>query len=121
MANRLVWVDIPVVNLDRAIQFYSATLGAPVTKTEYPGFSIGLLPHEKETDIFGCLHVSEEVKPSRDGPLIYLNASGRLDAAEAAIAPNGGTVLEPRHAIGPHGFRVVALDSEGNRIAYHSM
>jgi predicted enzyme related to lactoylglutathione lyase len=24
------------------------------------------------------------------------------------------------HAIGPHGFRAVLLDSEGNRIALHS-
>ncbi|SVD94687.1 uncharacterized protein METZ01_LOCUS447541 [marine metagenome] len=24
------------------------------------------------------------------------------------------------HSIGPHGFRAVALDSEGNRVALHS-
>jgi hypothetical protein len=29
-------------------------------------------------------------------------------------------VLEAMHAIGPHGFRAVVLDSEGNRIALHS-
>jgi predicted enzyme related to lactoylglutathione lyase len=28
--------------------------------------------------------------------------------------------LLTKHAIGPHGFRTVILDSEGNRIALHS-
>lgn len=30
MAHQIVWFDIPVLNLDRAIRFYSAVLGAPV-------------------------------------------------------------------------------------------
>jgi len=30
-------------------------------------------------------------------------------------------VLQPKHPIGPYGFRAVVLDSEGNRIALHSM
>ena len=32
MANQIVWCDIPVKDLDRAISFYSAVLGKPVTK-----------------------------------------------------------------------------------------
>src|SRR4051812_29513612 len=34
MANQLVWVDIPVDDLDRAIGFYSLLLGAPIRKEE---------------------------------------------------------------------------------------
>jgi hypothetical protein len=33
---------------------------------------------------------------------------------------NGGKVIEDTHAIGPHGFRALLVDSEGNRIAVHS-
>jgi hypothetical protein len=33
---------------------------------------------------------------------------------------HGGKVLQPPHAIGPHGFRAVILDSDGNRLALHS-
>ena len=58
MANTLVWVDIPVTDLDRAIRFYSAVLGAPVSKQDYPGMSIGLLPGGDE-DVTGCLHRSD--------------------------------------------------------------
>lgn len=119
MANSVVWVDIPVLDLDRATRFYSAVLGAEVTKQEYPGMAIALLPGY-ESDVSGCLFVKEDERPSATGPLIYLNAQGRLDEAIAAVEPNGGKVLQPRHQIGPHGFRAVLVDSEGNRVALHS-
>jgi predicted enzyme related to lactoylglutathione lyase len=120
MANKLVWVDIPTVNLDRAIRFYSAVLGGQVEKQEYPGMVIATLPG-KEGESSGCLYVSETVKPSADGPLVYLNVHGRLDEALEAVGPSGGRVLEPKVSIAPFGFRGVILDTEGNRIALHSM
>jgi uncharacterized protein len=119
MANTVVWVDIPVVDLARACAFYSAVLGAEIGKMDYPGGSIGLLPGAGE-EASGCLYESEDTKPSDQGPLVYLNCTGRLAEAEAAVAPAGGKVLMPSHQIGPHGFRAVILDSEGNRIALHS-
>lgn len=47
MANQIVWCDIPVLDLDRAIRFYSVVLGAVVKKQEFPGTSIGILPHDE--------------------------------------------------------------------------
>lgn len=119
MANSVVWVDIPVLDLDRAIRFYSAVLNGEVTKQEYPGMAIGLLPGY-DSDVSGCLFTKADELPSVTGPLLYLNAAGRLDEAIAAVEPNGGKVLEARHQIGPHGYRAIILDSEGNRLALHS-
>src|SRR4029079_12977240 len=78
MAHQVVWFDIPVLDLDRAIRFYSAVLGAPVKKEEFPGMSIGVLPHAG-SDVSGCLHQSDADRPADHGPLLYLNAAGRLD------------------------------------------
>jgi predicted enzyme related to lactoylglutathione lyase len=50
-----------------------------------------------------------------------LNCQGRLGDAVAAVAAHGGSVLEPKQSIAPHGFRAVIRDSEGNRVALHSM
>lgn len=119
MANQIVWCDIPVIDLDRAIRFYSAILGKPVSKETHPGMTFGLLPHEG-TEVGACLSPGADVKPSACGPLIYLNCDGRLDAAVAAVEPNGGEILKPKHEIGPYGSRAIVLDSEGNRIALHS-
>jgi hypothetical protein len=88
------------------------------------GFEYGLLPHE-EQGASGCLCVSAdsaglENKPSQSGPLIYLSVEGRLDDAVKAVRANGGKVLQEKQQIGPHGFRAVIVDSEGNRIALHS-
>jgi predicted enzyme related to lactoylglutathione lyase len=120
MANHIVWVDIPVLKLDRAIRFYSAVIGSQVEKQVYPGMTIGSFPH-KDGEAAGCLYTSETVKPSADGPLVYLNVHGRIDEAIEAVEPSGGRVLQQKEAIGPFGFRAVVLDTEGNRIALHSM
>ena len=121
MSHRIVWVDLPVTDLDRAIRFYSAVLGMTVTKEAGPGFTFGLLPHG-EGEVGGCLFVpGPDDAPSKTGPLVYLNAEGRLPQAVAAVAALGGQVLQPIHPIGPHGFRAVGLDSEGNRLALHAM
>jgi uncharacterized protein len=121
MTNQVVWVDIPVLDLDRAMRFYSAVLGNPVQKQDYPGMSIGLLPgYDGENCVSGCLFTRADEKPCDRGLLVYLNANGRLDQAVAAVEANGGKVIQPKHAIGPHGFRAVVHDSEGNRIALHS-
>jgi predicted enzyme related to lactoylglutathione lyase len=119
VANQVVWVDIPVLDLDRAVRFYSAILGSAVQKQNYPGMTIALLPGT-DSDVTGCLFARDGEQPSDRGLLVYLNAQGRLDQAIAAVEPNGGKVLQPKHPIGPYGFRAVILDSEGNRVALHS-
>jgi predicted enzyme related to lactoylglutathione lyase len=117
--NTLVWTDIPVVDLHRAVAFYSKVLNEPTTLQKGDACEFGLLPHTG-TNASGCLVVSSDSKPSSNGTLIYLSANGRLDDAVRAVAENGGKVLDPKHAIGPYGFRAIVLDSEGNRIALHS-
>jgi len=121
MSNTFVWVDIPVRDLDRAIAFYAAVTGRPVDKVGGPGFAFGLFPHEGN-QVGGCLVASEgHAQPALGGPLVYIDASGRLDAAVAAAQAAGGRVLQARHSIAPNGFRAVIVDSEGNRVALHAM
>lgn len=118
-ANQIVWCDIPVIDLDRAIKFYSAVLGKPVEKQSFPGMTFGLLPHAQDS-VSGCLVEMKDRKPSQDGPQVYLNCEGRLDIAISQVELNGGKVVQPKHPIGPYGFRAVVVDTEGNRIALHS-
>ena len=118
--NQFVWVDIPVTDLNRAISFYSAVLGAPVSRQGGPGFFFGLLANA-DHGVGGCLvQGGTDNAPSRQGPLVYLNAGGRLHEAVRTVQQLGGTVRQGEHQIGEHGWRAVDIDSEGNRIALHS-
>ena len=119
--HQVVWFDIPVRDLDRALRFYSAVLGTRLKKEQAgPGVAIAVLPHA-EGSIGGSLVQTMDSKPSESGPLLYLNANGRLDEALNAVESHGGRVLSARHSIEPFGFRAIVLDSEGNRVALHSM
>ena len=115
--NRAVWFDIPVADLDRAVAFYRAVLGVRVDKQTIGEFSLGVLEHEGGN--VGCLVLNKE-EIAAGGVLIYLNVNGHIRDAVSKVVPNGGSVIEDTHSLGPHGFRAIVLDSEGNRIALHS-
>lgn len=115
--NRAVWFDIPVVDLERATRFYSRVLAIEVSLESFGEFRFSVFEHESGNG--GCL-VPNPAEVSRIGVLLYLNADGRLRDAVAEVAKCGGTVVEDVHPIGPHGFRAIVFDSEGNRVALHS-
>jgi predicted enzyme related to lactoylglutathione lyase len=115
--NRAVWFDIPVADLDRASKFYAAILGVGVNKETFGNSSFCVIEHENGNG--GCL-VPNPIEIAAGGIMLYLNADGRIRDAVDKVVPHGGTVLQPIHAIGPHGFRAIVLDSEGNRVALHS-
>jgi len=115
--NRAVWFDIPVADLDRAARFYNAVLGVPIHKHATDQFTFCVIDHDQGNG--GCLIEGRDSVTSK-GILVYMNVEGRIRAAEREALKHGGKVLESAHSIGPHGFRAVVLDSEGNRIALHS-
>jgi uncharacterized protein len=115
--NRAVWFDIPVADLDRAVNFYRAVLGVRIDKQTFGDVSLGVIEHEN--GIGGCLVLNKE-EITAGGVLLYLNVNGRIRDAVSKVVPNGGSVIQDTHSIGPHGFRAVVLDSEANRIALHS-
>ena len=60
----------------------------------------------------GQRRLQEHAVANRAG--VYLSVEGRLDDAIKAVRANSGKVLEEKTQIGPHGFRAVIVDSEGN-------
>lgn len=50
---------------------------------------------------------------SNSGILLYLNVNGRIQDAVENAENLGAKVIEPIHGIGPHEFRAIILDSEG--------
>lgn len=119
MKNNIIWFDVPVTDLDRAIRFYSAVLASPVAKEQTGSIPIGMLP-TPDGQKMGCLVTGNQARPSLDGVMIWFDVDGRLGAAVMAATENGGEILGDIHAIGGFGFRAEVKDSEGNRIALYS-
>ena len=115
--NRAVWFDVPVADVDRAIDFYAAVLGIRVHKESFQGTPFAVLEHQDGNG--GCL-IPRPEEVSAAGILVYFNVDGRIRAAVREAQKGGGMVVQDVHGIGPHGFRAIVLDSEGNRIALHS-
>mgnify|MGYP000450795181 CR=1 FL=1 len=115
--NRIVWFDLPVANLGRAVTFYQNVLAIPVSIETFGEHRFAVLDHKHGNG--GCLVVQPD-NVGTSGPLMYFNTHGRIHDALKQVEAHGGKVLEPIHPIGPHGFRALVIDSEGNRIALHS-
>jgi uncharacterized protein len=115
----IAWVDIPVKDLDRAIQFYGRTLNRPLEKERHDDFVFAMIKHGNIN--YACL-VPEAESISKDvsGILVYFNVEGRIEETVEKAKENGGEILEDIQDIGPYGFRAIIADSEGNRIALHS-
>ena len=116
--DRVVWFDLPVADLERAMKFYGAVLAIKVQKESFESSSFAVLEHGPEGN-GGCL-IPNAKEVSAAGVLVYMNVDGRIREAVRQTQRLGGKIVEPVKAIGPHGFRAVIIDSEGNRIALHS-
>ena len=117
-ADRVVWFDLPVADLERASRFYAAVLGIKVSRTSAGDFTFAVLEHGP-TGNGGCL-IPNAKEVSAAGILVYMNVDGRIRDALSQVQRHGGRVLKAIESIGAHGFRAIVLDSEGNRIALHS-
>jgi hypothetical protein len=116
--NAVVWVDIPVVDLLRAADFYYAVLDREIDITEFEEFTFATIEHTNGSG--GCLYPDSDYVPSDSGPLVYFSVEGRLADAVSQCKKLGGEVIQDTHQIGNFGMRAVIKDSEGNRIALHS-
>ena len=69
----------------------------------------------------GAIMKMDKMIPSKDGSTIYLNGGEDLNVALNKVIAAGGEVFIPKMAIGENGFIAQFIDTEGNRVALHSM
>jgi len=122
--NAISWFEIPATDLNRAQQFYETIFGTSLTALDLPNIKMRMFPLENMMDVGGAIVDSGGFhKPSAtDGPLIYLNANPDLQIVLDKVEAAGGKIMVPKTMISPeYGFMAVIIDTEGNRIAFHSL
>jgi len=116
------WFEIPVSNMDRAIKFYNEVFQIEINKQDFGSTEMGWFPFDGNAKgAPGTLIKSEgHYKPSTDGVLVYFSCED-VNNELANIEKAGGTILQTKTQISEeHGYMVVFLDTEGNRVALHS-
>ena len=111
------YFEIPVANLERAMNFYSSVFECEFSREDIHGNEMALFPFNgKNSGITGALAKGNTYKPSIEGTLIYLSTDS-IEKVLKKVALHGGEVLFPRTAAGEYGFVAEFKDLEGNRIA----
>ncbi len=116
MNTAVNWFEIPSVDFDRAVNFYTTVLGVQIRKENFMGTPNGIFMIDNESQ--GAVIFDEKVRPSHDGAVLYLNTPN-LESVVGRIESAGGKVLLPVTDIGDAGYMALFLDTEGNRIGLH--
>jgi predicted enzyme related to lactoylglutathione lyase len=118
-SNPVVYFEIPVANIERAIQFYSAVFSFEFERECIHDNEMAFFPLiEGNNGISGALAQGEIYKPTIDGTLVYLNTENIEETIDLAIE-NGAEILFPITSNGEFGYVAEFKDCEGNRIALH--
>jgi uncharacterized protein len=121
MAHAINWFEIPVKNFERAKAFYEAVLQIEMIKP-FPDMKYAMFPADMENGEIGGGIVEEQgYEPAQTGSLIYLNGGDDLSVPLSRVEAAGGKIVLPKTSIGPNGFMAHFIDTEGNKIAFHSM
>ena len=131
MDNLIVWADIPVTDLERAMKFYGAVLQRPFVTMpgmdgialpgpdQPPGENNGGSPPGPMPVAFDLVK-TERQKPSTDGCTVYLDAAGDPEGMMQRAVEAGGEVINPVQDMGEMvGWIGHFKDSEGNMIGVH--
>ena len=121
MAHSLSWFEIPVTDFARSKSFYETVLGISIAQMVVGPTTMGMLSSDPNA-VGGAIVLGADGSPSMNGTLVYLNGGDDLAPMLARAAQAGGSVVVPKTEIG-NGFGYFAhfMDTEGNKVALHSM
>jgi len=124
MKNPIVWIEIPVSDMTRAIDFYYAAFGWQLNLMIMGPLKMAMMPNNDSADgASGALVYHEQayaVAKSNEGPVVYFRTDG-INKQLESISNAGGVVIQPKTLISPdYGSMALFYDSEGNRLALFS-
>ncbi len=116
MPSVLVWADIPVLDLDRAMKFYGHVLQTE-WRQPFPEHPVAVPSEDLGPAAFDLVMGDEHKPSSSEGTSIYLSSMGDIDAMVKRVEEAGGQIVMPPTDMGEMvGIITFFIDSEGNRI-----
>ena len=119
--NPVNWFEIPVDDLDRARKFYESVFDVELNLLEMGPMKMFQFPMvDGIYGTGGTLVKAAGYRPSQEGTLVYFSV-GDIDGTLKKIIAGGGEIILPKMSIGEYGVVTQFEDSEGNRVALHTM
>ncbi|WP_066647360.1 MULTISPECIES: VOC family protein [Sphingomonas] len=116
-ANPIAYVEIPVMDLDRATAFYADLLGLDFERQTIDGYDMAMFPAtEGAAGASGALVKGDVYVPGKTGAIVYFRVAD-IDAVLKRARARGAKILYDKKDVGAFGFVAEIEDSEGNRIA----
>jgi hypothetical protein len=132
MPNAISWFEIPVLDFDRAKEFYETIFATtlPEMKAGQTGPRLAVFPVTFTQGVGGALACGKGYQPAREiagtrevqeGVKVYLSAGEDLSVVLSRVEAAGGRVAVPKTQISPeYGFMGAFMDTEGNWVGLHS-
>lgn len=123
--SRVGWFEIPVIDMNRAKLFYEQVFGIKIHEEQFGDTKMGWFPSFDDPEAKGSsgslVQNTSFYIPSANGTLVYFSSPG-IDDELQKVEEAGGKVLQKKTLISEDiGFMALFLDTEGNRIALHSV
>ncbi len=114
--NAVVWSEIPVTDMEKAMAFYAAVFDYDMKLDESGPNPQAMFPARDGATkgAHGHLYPGKPA-PAGTGPTLHLAVPGKLEDAMARFDAAGGKVVSPPIAIPPGRF-AYGLDPDGNSI-----
>jgi predicted enzyme related to lactoylglutathione lyase len=114
------WFDIPVLDIERAGNFYSTILGVELTHLEAPPDVVMKWFPSDDPQSGGGLLQGGGVRPSSEGTVVYFNGGDDLDTVLNRVEAAGGRVLTAKTGDEKSGYVAFFMDTEGNRVGLNT-
>lgn len=113
--NALVWAELPVSDLEKAIKYYSEVTGCAFERDDSGPNPIAVM---KAQDKGVALHLYPG-QPAKDGrgPTLHLSCAGTLEDTLLRVRDADGEVLSPIIDIPPGRF-FYTKDPDGNSVGF---
>jgi uncharacterized protein len=110
MSGKVVHIEVPSADVDRAVGFYSGVFGWEIGPSAMEEFDYRMF--QTAEDAGGAVMGSES---PGSGFVVYLDTAD-IDASIAKVREHGGTA-EDRRAVPTHGWFAACTDTEGNKFS----
>lgn len=123
-SHAINWFEIPVADFERAKKFYETIFDYQMPENTMGSSRMGFFLYDFQNEGRGgaIVYNPEFYSPSKSGTLVYLNCDPDLQIVLDRVEGAGGKIIREKALVAENlGYWALIEDSEGNRVALHSM